>query len=81
MKKTIAIYIRKKLFTFDNCIYIHNYIFIANPANILHRHCIFSREFLIVYYEKNYLKSYSSNYKKYCNFITNETSNIWKKQV
>lgn len=80
MKKTIAMYIRKKPFIFDDYVYIYNYIFIANPANILLNRCIFSREFLIAYYEKTIQKTILQiTNKSYLNFITNKMSNIRKK--
>ena len=69
-------YIKKRLFTFNNCVYMRNYIFIANLANILPKYCIFCRELLITYYKKTIQKAISQiTAKKYLNFIINKTFN------
>ena len=52
----MAVYMRRWPFIFYNSIYIRNYIFTANPANTIPGRYTFSKELLIVCYEKTIQK-------------------------
>lgn len=52
----MTVYIGGQSFTLYDCAYMHNYIFIANPTNVLPGCCILSRELLITCYKKTIQK-------------------------
>ncbi len=82
MKRAIEVYMRRRLFTLYDCVYMRNYIFIANPANISPGRRTLSRELFIACYEKTIQKVIPRiTAERYLNFTTDETSNIQKERV
>lgn len=45
---------RRRPFTFYDYAYMHNYILIVNPTNVLSGYYKFNRELLIAYYKKTF---------------------------
>lgn len=80
INSAIVVYIRRKWFTLFNYIWIKDYIFIINLANILLIRYIFNNDLFIAYNRKKIQKIiFYIIIKRYLNFIIDKIFNIYKK--